>query len=74
VHPVRPNQAGRSIVEEAREIDASAIVVGLRYRNGQPLYGKTLQTVLAQRPCRVIVVGEPGLAGSDGPRAVEVPV
>jgi len=74
VHPVRPNQAGRSIVEEAREIDASAIVVGLRYRNGQPLYGKTLQTVLAQRPCRVIVVGEPGRAGSDGRGPVEVPV
>ena len=34
--------------------------MGLRYRNGAPLYGKTLQTVLAERPCRVIVVGEPG--------------
>ena len=31
----------------------------LRYRNGEPLYGKTLQTVLAERPCRVIVVAEP---------------
>ena len=29
----------------------------LRYRAGAPLYGKTLQTVLAKRPCRVIVVG-----------------
>ena len=33
--------------------------MGLRYRNGVPLYGKTLQTVLAERPTRVIVVGEP---------------
>ncbi len=76
VHRVRPNQAGRSISEEAREIKASAIVMGLRYRNGQPLYGKTLQSVLAQRPCRVIVVGEPGRArGDDGrPRGLEVPV
>ena len=24
--------------------------MGLRYRNGVPLYGKTLQTVLAERP------------------------
>ncbi len=62
VHRVRPNQAGHSIAEEARELKASALVMGLRYRNGAPLYGKTLQTVLAERPCRVIVVGEPELA------------
>ena len=59
VHRARPNQAGHSIAEEARELKASALVMGLRYRNGAPLYGKTLQTVLAERPCRVIVVGEP---------------
>jgi len=59
IHRVRPNQAGHSIAEEARELKASALVMGLRYRNGAPLYGKTLQTVLAERPCRVIVVGEP---------------
>jgi basic amino acid/polyamine antiporter, APA family len=62
VHRVRPNQAGHSIAEEAREIKASAIVMGLRYRNGMPLYGKTLQTILSERPCRVILVGEPGRA------------
>jgi APA family basic amino acid/polyamine antiporter len=70
VHPVRPNQAGHSIADEAREMKASAIVMGLRYRNGAPLYGKALQTVLAERPTRVIVVGEPGRArstsGGDG--------
>jgi APA family basic amino acid/polyamine antiporter len=59
VHRVRPNQAGHSIAEEARELKASALVMGLRYRNGAPLYGKTLQTVLAERPTRVILVGEP---------------
>ena len=59
VHRVRPNQAGHSIAEEARELKASAVVMGLRYRNGVPLYGKALQTVLAERPTRVIVVGEP---------------
>src|SRR5215211_4846706 len=62
LHRVRPNQAGHSIAEEARQLKASALVMGLRYRNGQPLYGKTLQTVMAERPTRVIVVGEPELA------------
>jgi APA family basic amino acid/polyamine antiporter len=62
VHRVRPNQAGRSIAEEAREMKASALVMGLRYRDGLPLYGKTMQTVMGERPCRVIVVGEPSRA------------
>jgi APA family basic amino acid/polyamine antiporter len=56
---VRPGQAGYSVSEEAAEIHAAAIVVGLRYRNGVPQYDKTLQTVLGERPCRVIVVSEP---------------
>ena len=56
---VRPGQAGYSVAEEAAEIKAAAIVVGLRYRNGVPQYDKTLQTVLGERPCRVIVVSEP---------------
>jgi basic amino acid/polyamine antiporter, APA family len=64
VHRVRPNQAGHSIAEEARQLKASALVMGLRYRNGAPLYGKTLQTVMAERPTRVIVVGEPERARS----------
>jgi APA family basic amino acid/polyamine antiporter len=59
---VRPGQGGRAIAEEARAIDAAAIVMALRYRNGTPLYGKTLQTVLAERPCRVIVAAEPEVA------------
>ncbi|HXF32850.1 MAG TPA: APC family permease [Solirubrobacterales bacterium] len=56
---VRPGQAGYSVAEEAAEISAAAIVVGLRYRNGVPQYDKTLQTILGERPCRVIVVSEP---------------
>jgi basic amino acid/polyamine antiporter, APA family len=56
---VRPGQAGYSVSEEAEEIKAAAIVLGLRYRNGTPQYDKTLQTVLGERPCRVIVVSEP---------------
>ena len=74
VHRVRPNQAGHSIATEAREMRASALVMGLRYRDGAPLYGRTLQAVLGERPCRVIVVGEPerarvaaGVEGSGPP-------
>ena len=59
VHHVRDGQAGPAIVDEATEIDAAAIVLPLRYRDGQPLYGKTVQTVLAKRPCRVIVSANP---------------
>jgi basic amino acid/polyamine antiporter, APA family len=66
VSRVRPGQAGYSIAAEAAEIKAEAIVVGLRYRNGVPLYDKTLQTVLGERPCRVIVVSDP----TDKPPAV----
>ncbi len=56
---VRPGQAGYSISDEAELIKAAAIVIGLRYRGGVPLYDKTLQTVLGERPCRVIVVSDP---------------
>jgi basic amino acid/polyamine antiporter, APA family len=56
---VRPGQAGYAVADEAAEIRAEAIVIGLRYRSGVPLYDKTLQTVLGERPCRVIVVSDP---------------
>ncbi|MFI5027949.1 MAG: amino acid permease [Solirubrobacterales bacterium] len=58
LHRVRPGQAGKAIAEEAKMINAAAVVVGLRYRNRAPLYDKTLQTVLGERPCRVIVVSD----------------
>jgi APA family basic amino acid/polyamine antiporter len=59
IERVRPGQAGRSVAEEARMISAAAIVFPLRYSDGTPLYGKALKTVLAERPCRVLVVSEP---------------
>jgi APA family basic amino acid/polyamine antiporter len=59
---VRPGQEARMIIEEAKDIKAAAIVIPLRYRNGKPLYGKTLQTVLAKRPTRVIVAAQPEAA------------
>jgi APA family basic amino acid/polyamine antiporter len=65
VERVRPGQAGYSIAEEARMINAAAVVVPLRFRNGTPLYDKTLQTVLAERPCRVIVVSDHGVQAAE---------
>ena len=59
VQRIRPGQAPKTIIEEAREIRASAIVMQLTYRNGTPLYGKTLQGVLGNRPCRVLVAADP---------------
>ncbi|MBA2794483.1 MAG: universal stress protein, partial [Thermoleophilaceae bacterium] len=52
----RRGEAGRRIVEEAREIRARAIVMSLPpRRTGASLFGRTLETVLAERPCRVII-------------------
>ena len=59
---VRPGQSAGAIVDAAREIGAAAIVMQLRYRAGEPVYSKTLQTVLAKRPCRVIVAANPEVA------------
>jgi APA family basic amino acid/polyamine antiporter len=56
---IRPGQAGHAIVDEANDINAAAVVMQLNYRNGAPLYSSTLRTVLAERPCRVIVAAEP---------------
>lgn len=53
---VRPGQAGRRIVDEATAIRARAIVMPLPPRTGGgSLFGRTLETVLAERPCRVII-------------------
>ena len=66
VERARPGQAGHAIAQEARDIKAAAVVVQLTYRNGMPLYGKTLEAVLSERPCRVIVVAEPDAARDGG--------
>ncbi|MGH2941560.1 MAG: amino acid permease [Solirubrobacteraceae bacterium] len=62
VERVRPGQAGRLIVEEAREMRAHAIVMPLPPRNGTTVFGKTVETVLSDRPCRVIIESEPAHA------------
>ncbi|MEA2375391.1 MAG: basic amino acid/polyamine antiporter, family, partial [Thermoleophilaceae bacterium] len=58
---VRPGESGRRIVDEARDIRARAIVIPLPpRRSGFPVFNKTLETVLAERPCRVIIESPPG--------------
>jgi basic amino acid/polyamine antiporter, APA family len=59
---VRPGQAGRRIVEEARDIRARAVVMSLPPRRaGMSLFGRTLETVLAERPCRIIIESSRGV-------------
>jgi len=59
---VRPGQSAAAIVKLAKELGAAAIVMQLRYRAGEPLYTKTLQAVMAKRPCRVLVTANPEAA------------
>ncbi|MDX6697523.1 MAG: basic amino acid/polyamine antiporter, family [Solirubrobacteraceae bacterium] len=64
---VRPGGEGRLIVDEAREMRARAIVMPLRRRgkgSGAALFGRTLETVLAERPCRVIIESQPADGGA----------
>jgi APA family basic amino acid/polyamine antiporter len=59
IEKVRPGQAGRMVVTEARHLRAQAIVMPLPPRTGGTLFGRTLETVLADRPCRVIIQSDP---------------
>jgi basic amino acid/polyamine antiporter, APA family len=57
---IRAGQAGRRIIEEATDMRAAAIVMPLPRRvDGASLFGKTLETVLSERPCRVIIESTP---------------
>ena len=59
---VRAGEAGRRIVLEARDIRARAIVMALPpRRTGSSVFGRTLETVLAERPCRVIIDSSRGV-------------
>ena len=56
---VRAGQAGRAIVDEARQLRAAAVVLPLPQRRGNVIFGSTVETVLAERPCRVIIESGP---------------
>jgi APA family basic amino acid/polyamine antiporter len=53
---VRAGQTGRRIVDEARTVRAEAIVMPMS-RGGS--FGRALETVLRERPCRVIIESSP---------------
>jgi basic amino acid/polyamine antiporter, APA family len=61
---IRPGQAGRLIVNEAREMRAQAVVLPLPARTGGSIFGRTVETVLAERPCRVIIHSDGGRDGA----------
>jgi APA family basic amino acid/polyamine antiporter len=49
----------RQDVEEAADMRAAAIIMALpRREHGASLFGKTLETVLAERPCRIMIEAE----------------
>jgi APA family basic amino acid/polyamine antiporter len=58
VERVRPGEEGYCLAEQAERSKAEALVIGMRRRGGKPFYSKALETVLRERPCRVIVVSE----------------
>jgi APA family basic amino acid/polyamine antiporter len=64
---VRSGQAGRLVIKQARQLRAAAIVMPLPRRvRGGSLFGSTLETVLTERPCRVIIESVP--SGAETPR------
>ena len=74
---VRAGQAGRLIVEEAREMRAHGDrACRCRRAGGGSVFGRTLETVLAERPCRVIIETDAGArqrrAGARAPRRAAI--
>src|SRR3954449_7856673 len=69
---IRPGQAGRRIIEEAQDMRATAVVMGLPRRvDGASVFGKTVETVLAERPCRVVIESTPEPVQRRRPRPEE---
>ncbi len=58
---VRAGQTARRIVDEATEMHAGAIVMPMSRTGGG--FSRTLETVLRERPCRVIIEAAPARAG-----------
>ena len=56
---VRAGQTGRQIVNEAKEMHAGAIVMPMA--SGGTAWSRALETVLRERPCRVIIESIPAM-------------
>jgi APA family basic amino acid/polyamine antiporter len=59
---VRAGEEGRRIVNVAEEMKARAVVIPLRRDAGAHLFPRSVQTVLQERPCRVILTTKPAAA------------
>ncbi|MFY9468973.1 MAG: universal stress protein [Solirubrobacterales bacterium] len=59
---VRAGEAGRRIVQEAKLINARALVMPLKRGSGGSLFPSAVQKVLSERPCRVILTSAPAEA------------
>ncbi len=62
---VRPGQTGRRIVDEAKRLRAGAIVMPMP--QGGAGFGRALETILRERPCRVIIESTPERGESRAP-------
>jgi APA family basic amino acid/polyamine antiporter len=67
---VRAGGAGKVIIDTATTIRARAIVMPLPPRTAAgTVFGKTVETVLANRPCRVIIQSDPAPPRPGQPRS-----
>jgi basic amino acid/polyamine antiporter, APA family len=72
---VRAGQAGRRIIEEAQDMRAAAVIMTLPRRvAGTSVFGKTIETVLAERPCRIIIESRPSARPERRPTAAKAKV
>lgn len=72
---LKARDVGAALVDEAVELGADAIILGMPYRQklgGDFALGETVPYVFQHAPCQVIVVREP-VAGSDGRRGEAAP-
>ena len=69
---VRGRQAGRAIIEEAANVNAQVIMMGIANKRlvGDRLFGRTVDFVLRNAPCRVVVASDRAPLGADGAAAV----
>jgi nucleotide-binding universal stress UspA family protein len=59
---VRARQAGRAIVEEAERRQAEIVVLGAPRRRHRAIFGATIDYVLKNAACRVMIASHPQAA------------
>ena len=59
---VRGREAGETVAAEAGNRRVDLVVVGAARRRGRKPFGRTVETVLRDAPCRVLVIAPPAEA------------